>query len=185
MAAPNLNGCETALNTISNCGGCGRACSSSHVAQPQCAFGVCISTCQSGFVNCSTPNAPTPDDGCECAGSACCSGACQTAHTNGLGQNFYDCVALDTYNVNQATEACNAHTGGGTCAGFNSGTAMNTLMSVCKPATDPSGASGVCACWAYSGTGNAASAVGHVYQSSGTGGDTGCLAPTSTSLTWT
>ena len=32
----------------------------------------------------------------------CCATSCQTTHSNGAGQSFYDCVPLGTYNLTQA-----------------------------------------------------------------------------------
>jgi hypothetical protein len=49
-----------------------------------------------------------------CAGTGCCTGGCQTAHSNGLGQSYYDCGALGTYSsaTAQAAAAAWAPTGG-------------------------------------------------------------------------
>ena len=55
------NGCETGLNTISNCGTCGLVCNFANAA-PVCTAGVCgISACNSGFGNCDS----NPANGCE------------------------------------------------------------------------------------------------------------------------
>lgn len=60
------DGCETSVqNSVSHCGGCGRACSTINVASAACAGGVCTSTCASGFANCSMPDGSSADDGCE------------------------------------------------------------------------------------------------------------------------
>ncbi|TMK61192.1 MAG: hypothetical protein E6G53_16760, partial [Actinobacteria bacterium] len=56
------DGCETHIDAdVDNCGACGRACSTSHVASSSCSGGRCASTCVAGYSNCSTPSAPTPD----------------------------------------------------------------------------------------------------------------------------
>ena len=52
-------------NDISNCGSCGRACSSAHVTTPACANKLCAPSCASGFADCNHPVAPSADDGCE------------------------------------------------------------------------------------------------------------------------
>ncbi|MGE0323593.1 MAG: hypothetical protein AB7S68_14885 [Polyangiaceae bacterium] len=60
------NGCERNLKTDpDNCGTCGRACSSSGVATRACSNGVCAPSCSSGMGDCSSPAAPSPDNGCE------------------------------------------------------------------------------------------------------------------------
>ncbi len=59
------NGCEALLATdVDNCGTCFRACSGTHVLSRECSGGVCASTCELGFANCSRPAAGA-DDGCE------------------------------------------------------------------------------------------------------------------------
>ena len=64
-ADPN-DGCETdQLNSLQHCGSCERQCFSFHVADLVCSQGVCTSTCDAGFGNCSLPKAPAEDDGCE------------------------------------------------------------------------------------------------------------------------
>lgn len=61
-----FNGCETDLNTTAaHCGACARACSDAGVASKLCSGGLCVSGCLPGLGNCSTPAAPTPDNGCE------------------------------------------------------------------------------------------------------------------------
>ncbi len=65
-AAPDLNGCETHTDVdTGNCGDCGRACAGTQVAGLACAGGLCTSTCNAGFANCTKPVAPGADDGCE------------------------------------------------------------------------------------------------------------------------
>jgi len=39
-------------------------------------------------------------NGCECATPGCCPGAlCQNTHANGVGDSFYDCVAVGTHDL--------------------------------------------------------------------------------------
>ena len=56
--------CELPVTTdVSNCGDCGRACATEHVAGIECTAGVCSSSCEAGFANCR--RAEPVDDGCE------------------------------------------------------------------------------------------------------------------------
>jgi hypothetical protein len=57
----DANGCETPLNTLTNCGGCGVSCSRAN-ASATCGTRMCrIATCNSGFGNCDSMDA----NGCE------------------------------------------------------------------------------------------------------------------------
>jgi hypothetical protein len=77
------NGCEVDTNSPSSCGGCGQACSTSHISAT-CSAGSCEGGgCQSGYADC---NSNKRDDGCEtsttdtvahCGG---CGQACSTSH---------------------------------------------------------------------------------------------------------
>jgi hypothetical protein len=59
-------GCEVNLLTdAAHCGSCARPCSSMNVGTASCSGGLCVSTCNPGFGNCSKPAAPAADDGCE------------------------------------------------------------------------------------------------------------------------
>jgi len=70
---------------------------------------------------------------CECATPACCNGACQTTHSTGVGQSFYDCTSQGTHNEAQAKEACSAFTGSsGACSQDTSG-GCNCLLVLCGP----------------------------------------------------
>jgi hypothetical protein len=62
-------GCNADLSTdVENCGECGRVClDDDQVALPRCKDGVCVSFCESGFVNITLPETG-PDDGCEASG---------------------------------------------------------------------------------------------------------------------
>ena len=85
--------------------------------------------CNAGLQDCNGSKAPDTD-GCECAGTGCCSGKCQTAHSNGNGQTFYDCAAGKTHNETQAGEACAALTGGsGACSAKSAG--CNCVLLLC------------------------------------------------------
>ena len=74
------NGCETPLNTLTSCGGCGVPCNLANASE-SCATGVCtLTTCNTGFRDCSSMQA-----GCEtqlgtltnCLG---CGDVCMNAH---------------------------------------------------------------------------------------------------------
>lgn len=79
------DGCETSLrNDVSNCGGCGNACSGAQMRSPSCAQGSCVGECKEGYADC---NDNLRDDGCEvnlmrdpqhcgaCQDSACAPGS--------------------------------------------------------------------------------------------------------------
>jgi hypothetical protein len=96
------NGCEANLNTdLANCGACGRGCSATNVATKTCAGGLCTSSCNGGFGNCTTPAAGpgpsyTPDDGCE---------SNLNTNTNHCGTCANNCATTE---VNVNTPSCSA-----------------------------------------------------------------------------
>lgn len=187
----NADGCETDITSDpQNCGGCGRVCNDTNVAQLHCTSGTCDSSCNSGFGNCSLPpagnSAPyAADDGCEsnlttCLGQACCSMSTPTpanmcappaVHVNGpaasgLGQTYADCHALgtpgdETTYTMQMTQSARAAAPAGTDSAAVCGTAY-CLNRVTN---------GHCYTWCGSndtvqgGVGNVA---GHVYQNATT-----------------
>jgi hypothetical protein len=90
-----------------------------------------------------TTEAPASDAGCAVATPVCDAG-CPTAHSDGLGQTFYDCVPWGTLNEAQALEACTAYTGSATqCANDPIGCA--NADEVCTTG------SSACVCWTYTG----------------------------------
>jgi hypothetical protein len=101
----------------------------------------CLYACKPNLQNCNT--APPDLNGCECTGTGCCGSSCQTAHSNGVGQTFYDCQALGTYNQTQAMAACVAFTHDATqCAVY--GCTGNAGSLVCTPGAAPN-----CTCWKF------------------------------------
>jgi hypothetical protein len=93
-------------DTIANCGACGVACDT-RTGSPSCDGTSCTYACRPGRTDC---DLEAPDkNGCECATPACCGTSCQTIHSNGVGQNFYDCNAAGTNTDAAATEACVAY----------------------------------------------------------------------------
>jgi len=79
------NGCETALNTLQNCGTCGTPCAlGPHATTMSCSTLQCqVETCEAGFADCDN----LPANGCEAnlqTGAQSC-GACGVACTNAHG----------------------------------------------------------------------------------------------------
>ena len=60
--APDVDGCETAIDTVLNCGSCGMACGNNNTANVKCTGGACIFACKPGFADC---NANPISNGCE------------------------------------------------------------------------------------------------------------------------
>jgi hypothetical protein len=79
--------CETALNTLTDCGGCGQPCSADH-GSATCATGSCsVQACDSGWGDCNG----LATDGCEAdlSASAGNCGTCGNAcNSNGTGAGF-------------------------------------------------------------------------------------------------
>jgi hypothetical protein len=149
--APNTNGCESSLSSTATCGGCSNACNTKTGAA-SCTGSTCTYQCNSGLSDCNASKAPDTD-GCECSTPGCCGTGCETTHTDGVGQSFYDCNAQGSYNQSQAQEACTAYTGNAsactpstTCCGITLGVCLGvTAHSVCGSAN------GKCNCWQYQG----------------------------------
>jgi len=131
-------------------GGCGVVCDSIHSLGPVCSPGGCtFSGCMSGYVDCdkAAPNG----NGCECAGNGCCNGACQTKHSDGLGDNFFDCVALGTQDAAQIAKAAAAWDATGVIDAAPRSYSDNkgTTQYICDQSTKRN----ACACWTMNGTG--------------------------------
>lgn len=122
--------CVDRASDPENCGACGHACD----AGQGCADGGCAATC-TGIV-CRTT--------CCQQGTACCGSACETQHANGLGQSYFDCNPLGTFDPTTAAEAAAAWAPAGTnrltpCGGSN-----------CLDRTT-TGSPSDCARWCYDG----------------------------------
>jgi hypothetical protein len=123
---------------------------------------------------------------------------------NGFGSTYYTCATTSGNPGTPNGSNCQPGTAGGTnytqqmaddaAAQYSGqaglvydnltcGTGPNTVTVVCKT-TDPGLSTGRCTCWAYTGTGNQIYAIGHAYQSSGTGVDKGCFCPTCLGSPW-
>lgn len=135
------NGCETPLNTNSDCGACGIACVIPTGGTASCGSGTCVKACSGGYANCDN----NFNDGCEslstttdCGG---CGQGCNPPHATGIGCPGGTC----------SFSGCQA--GWGDCgAGAGCEQALTTLQHCggcnqpCNPqhATGPSCASGTC-----------------------------------------
>jgi hypothetical protein len=176
---PDLAGCG-ALDTVSNCGACGALCSigSDNTARA-CNGTACSYTCAAGYIDCNA-SVGRDTDGCECAGNGCCSGACQTVHSDGVAESFYDCAALDTYTQTEAMAACAAYTTahGGTSANcrlsYANGESSSQKSIVCSDNNVPNGSPIQCYCWSFLQTGLVT--VGRV--------EGNCFYPDDTSPAW-
>jgi hypothetical protein len=136
---PNTDGCETRVNTITNCTNCGIACDTVQSTGAACSPTQCTYTgCKTGFVDCvkTAPNA----DGCETPVSA-------TVHATGItGLSYNDCAPQGTCGLQQALEACTAYTGDG------SQCVTNFCMTTNYPLVCSSGSTTKnCFCWSYGG----------------------------------
>ncbi len=162
-AAPDTDGCETPLNTPTDCGGCGRACSTANVnGTPTCtAGGACNSACKPNFGNCNLPvvgpdGGVVADDGCEsnlttCAGTACCGTLCGK-HDNGQGQTYVDCQdplgtpgSPATYNSRMAAGVVTSF------AGANSTSVGGNCFNLYSCAAAKNTNTGECMVWCYTG----------------------------------
>jgi hypothetical protein len=151
-SGPNTNGCETPLDTATNCNGCGVACDTSHSVGAACgASGCTYQGCQPGWTACNTAAPNT--GGCACNTPGCCGTGCQVTHDNGVGQPFYDCTPLGNYDAStegtEAYRACTAFAPDGSTPVCSSGQSCatgpdRTSVYVCDQAA-------LCKCWGYSG----------------------------------
>jgi hypothetical protein len=134
--------CVDTQTSLNNCGACGKVCANTCGALQAC----------SGTLVCSN-------------GSCVNSLVCQTIHSNGLGQSFYDCTALNTYNITTATEAANAVPLSGTPGQV----ACGSDQAISDQYSD-----GSCGTWTYTGT-----LAGHVNRTQGS-----CICPAVTDPAW-
>lgn len=147
-SATNTNGCETALNALPNCGGCGLSCGGVQNATEICsASRTCdYSSCDANYGDCNT----TRTDGCEVnltsTVTACgsCSTNCNTTVANATGRscsgsacNYASCSANYGDCDSNRTNGCevnlsNTLTNCGTCGTNCSTTVVNASGRVCS-----------------------------------------------------
>jgi hypothetical protein len=149
QGAPNTNGCETPLNTTTDCTGCGVACDTTHSNNPSCNGTSCnYGSCAAGWRDCNST--PPNTNGCECQAPGCCGdgSVCEPLHDNGQGNSFYDCTPLGQYSSALALKACIAYTDAASqCVGFP------CANPDAGPIICSSGAlTKFCMCWSYAGT---------------------------------
>ena len=163
LGGPTYDGGCDEVTSVLNCGACGAVCSiASDNTARICADGACMYTCASGHFDCNSGTG-SDTDGCECPGNGCCasgkaatSGSCQPAHSDGVGETYYDCAPLATYNNTEALAACTAFATahGGSMADCESTDCPATKGSpedfiVCSDGIAGSGIP--CYCWGYGG----------------------------------
>ncbi len=149
QSGTNTNGCEADRTNVNNCGTCGQVCTPFNASLASCDGTKCIYSCNKGFTNCEAAPAL---GGCTCETSTgtpgCCGTGCQTKHVNGLGQDYFDCVAVGTYDSVQAEKAKAAWvaTQGGTLNNVTSAQCTTGgQTSQCAVAQYPT----ACALWCY------------------------------------
>jgi hypothetical protein len=120
--------CVNRSTDESNCGTCGNVCPTG-------------ATCTAGACACPAGQSTTCGGTC-CAGTGCCSSGsqCQTVHSNGLGQSYYDCNPLGTYTAAAALEAA---------AAWNPSGAPASGLSCASQYCLGWQASNACAVWCY------------------------------------
>jgi hypothetical protein len=148
------NGCETNLNTsLSNCGGCGHACSSAG-GVAACNAGSCTITCNTGFSDCDGNvsngcEVNTPSDPAHCGS---CSSVCSQVHGTGscssgkcaisCASGWADCdanvatgceqsTASDVSHCGTCTNVCNSTNGTPSCISGSCQIACNTGWGNC------------------------------------------------------
>jgi hypothetical protein len=105
----------------------------------------------------------------------CCGTGCETTHSDGVGQNFYDCNQQGSHTQGQAQAACAAFTGNAsacspssTCCGLFVGICLGTTAS-----SECGSVGGKCYCWQYAGQniGTVQTVSGNCSASCGSGSD--------------
>lgn len=131
--------CVDTETDASNCGACGRACA----AGASCAAGTC--TCPATKPTACGSNLA---GGTCCEGTVCCGGStCGTKHSNGLGQFFYDCQPLNTYDPTQAQNAARAWQPSGTQLPGETFLCPGCVVMQTPTGTSPAS----CGTWCYGG----------------------------------
>ena len=151
--------CADLASDPAHCGACGASCVASTGA-----------TCSAGACAC-PPAAPnlcgTNPKSC-CETSTCCGEACQTKHSNGLGNSFFDCSPPGTYSYSSALAAADA---------WGPGTSFDQYQLACTGCYGRQSAT-ACAVWCYSGS----PVSGRVHLNDV--GSNACLCPSTLDGTW-
>jgi hypothetical protein len=152
--------CIDTTSDVMNCGSCGHACNLPS-ATATCSGSSCaIKSCNAGASDCNG----MASDGCECAnpGDAnhgCCpsgvnAGKCEGAHSDGMGDNFWDCWSHGTFNQNVATDAALAYNPKGTPSPANCMRNGTTEQLVCMSKGND------CVCFTYADNSGTSAYVG-------------------------
>ncbi len=134
----SVDGCETTLDTVENCGACGAACALAN-ASPSCTDGACtIAACDVGYDDCNV----SPVDGCEvaldtvsncgacgrtcslanavaaCADGGCAIGSCASSYgdCNSIADDGCETSLLTNTNCGACGTACTRANATATCA---------------------------------------------------------------------
>jgi hypothetical protein len=135
------NGCETAIDTVDNCGSCGAACPSADHATATCENATCGLQCTAGYGDCDND----PGNGCETAidsvdncgacGTVCSAAQHATATCEGGTQCGYACetsyldcdqVSSNGCEVNKQSDVSNCGACGNKCTAPSNATAKCT-----------------------------------------------------------
>ncbi|WP_197041233.1 hypothetical protein [Chondromyces apiculatus] len=155
------DGCESDLsNNVDHCGACDRECSGEHVASRSCSDGLCDSTCQIGWGNCTQPPPSALDDGCEDGvdndNDECGSCINDCRNMNPENADAFTCSAGPNP---QKTCGCTVDgdcNGDGTAAGTCTGGACTCNGTACRSGEVCilDGATSACSCMGGDGCGN-------------------------------
>ncbi len=148
----------TTLNTTSNCSACGDVCTPTNASSASCTGTTCQYACNPGVSSDCNFGTPPDTDGCECATPTCCGTGCETTHSDGVAQNYFDCSPLYVTSPSctfsyadargRATAYATAQGFPSRCAQFlpcTTGTVRTD--SICY--TDSTGMNAVNYCWGY------------------------------------
>ncbi len=138
------------LDTLTHCGSCANTCNTANSVDAGCGVTGCTYACEPGWSDCNTADANT--GGCTCKTPMCCGASCETTHSNGVGQSFYDCNPVGTFSYVTAHEACAAYTGDPTpanCKTFGCQGEPSSWAVVCS--NEVGGNASACVCWEYVG----------------------------------
>lgn len=114
------NGCETPVDTLTDCGQCGKKCPSAPNATPSCADGECIYTCTGSYQDCdqnmsngceSNPNSDVSN--CGSCGNSCDRPENTNSAVCKSGKCGYDICSIGYSDCNRnASDGCEVKTGG-------------------------------------------------------------------------